>query len=388
MAGDPGMSQERRLDDWLREEADVAAPDRLLQDVFARTEGARQVRGGWRGRPASIARRRALTLASWRRHATAVAALVLVGLVGVSIGARLGTAPAGSTPSASPAAASPPIPVRDLVPLRSHQTCARRGGLVVLPATASDQASAWVTCGADAEEVVIGSDAVTRRSGLGAIATDGTSDWAIRGDSVVELAADRSVERSVRIGTPGSLVVAGSRIWVLDALTGQVEAIGPKGIDWSVSPAPSGRLIAIASVGGGLWVLDQGAAAVLRLDPADGRLIGTIPVAASPTSLVAAARALYVGSPLSGTIARIDPATGDATTLRPDLGPDGHLDALGGSPDALIVGSRTTLARLDPIDGRVLGFTIGSEYVAAVGIDGPTMIVLTEAGTLVEAERP
>src|SRR4051795_9289581 len=40
---------ERRLDPWLREESSMPAPNRLLEDVFSRTERSRQIRHPWSG---------------------------------------------------------------------------------------------------------------------------------------------------------------------------------------------------------------------------------------------------------------------------------------------------------------------------------------------------
>ena len=381
------------LDRWMRQEADVAAPDRLLEDVFARTEALRQVRGGWQGRlPVPGGRRPGVGGAGWRTSVAGVAVAVVIGLAGVAVGAQLAVHAPGGGGSGSGSGSPGPSPsgsgARQLAVARSHETCARRGSLTVIPATTAGQSSAWVTCGADAEEIVVGSDAVIRRSGLGAIAGDGATQWAIQGDSVVRLDADRAIGRTVRIGTPVAIAVGGTAVWVLDARTGRLAAIGPNGVERSVTPAPAGRLTAIAIAGGSLWALDQAGPAVLRLDPADGRLIASIRVPATPTLLAVAGGAVFAASPTAGTLTRIDPATGSARDLRPALGPDGQIDAIGGSPAGLVVGSRSTVVRLDPADGVVLGAADGPGYVAAVGLDGPTVLVLTEDGTLLEATAP
>ncbi|MEO5940380.1 MAG: hypothetical protein ABIZ72_05435, partial [Candidatus Limnocylindrales bacterium] len=243
-------------------------------------------------------------------------------------------------------------------------------------------------CGADAEEVVLGADTVTRRPGLGIIATDGTSEWAIQGDSAVQLSRDRSIVRSVRIGTPSAIAVGASAVWVLDTRTGELVSIGASGIARRVTPVPEGRPIAIAIAAGSLWLLDQGGARLLRLDLVDGHELLAIPVAERPTILTAAAGSLYVASPLSGTIVRVDPATGRATRLQPDLGSDGHIDALGGSPDGLVLGSRAGVHRLDPLTAAPSAVRAIAGYVAAVGLDGSTVVSLTGDGLLEQGPLP
>jgi streptogramin lyase len=244
-----------------------------------------------------------------------------------------------------------------------------------------------VTCGPDSDEIVLGTDTVTRRPGLGAVAADGAAEWAVKGDSVVQLNLDRSIARSVRIGTPSAVAAGSDVVWALDVLTGTLHSIGTAGIERSVTPVPGGRPIALTIAAGSLWVLDQTGAQLLRLDAHDGHRTLAIPVAANPTILVSAAGALYVASPATETIVRIDPSRGTATTLRPDLGADGHLDALGGSSTALLLGSRSGVYRLDPATTALSLVGIAPGYVDAVGLSGSTILVLTD-GSLSEAELP
>jgi hypothetical protein len=314
-------------------------------------------------------------------------AVVVAGLVGVTVGGRMATISSPASPSQT-AAPSIEAPFPRLVVQRSHATCGRQGSLAVLPATPFTTSSAWVTCGAASEEIVIGTDTVTDRPGLGAIATDGTTEWAIRGDSVVQLNPDRSVAQAVRIGTPSAIAVGSGAVWVLDTRTRQLSMVVGNRVVTTVTPAPTGRPIAIAIAGGSLWVLDQAEASLLRLDLNDGHQVGAVGVAATPTFMVVAAGALYVASPVTDTIVRIDPVSGAATTLRPDFGADGYIDALGGSRDGIVLGSRTGVFRLDPVTAAVTAGAFGDDYVSAVGLDGKSVLVLTQDATLLEAILP
>jgi len=387
----PNTNAERQLDRWLREEAAMPAPDRLLEDVFARTETASQDRRGWAPWRRSVAGQAARPAGRLQPVFGGLAAVLVLGLLGALVirgfGSGPGTNALGPSPAAS-AGAGPSGRSAMLVIERSHATCDRQGSLTVLPGGPGIQSSAWVTCGTDSEEIVLGGDTVTARPGLGAIASDGTTDWALRGDSVVQLNADRSVARTVRIGTPSAIAVGSGAVWVLDARTGALSSIASGTVTRTVTPSPEGRPIAIAVAGGSLWVLDQTAAALLRLDVDDGHRIGSIPVATRPTFLVQAAGALYVASPVTLTIVRVDPATGESATLRPDLGPDDHMDSFAGSPDGLVVSSREWVLRLDPVTGAVLGKGRAPAYPGALGLDGSTILVLEGDGTLLETRLP
>ena len=382
----PGET-DRRLDRWLNEEVELRAPDRLLEDVFARTEAVRQAgRGRLAGRwPLRLGGSGSTPLGRFGGALAGLAVVTAVAVGGGLVGARLGAGPGASVapPTGSAGAGRSPG-----APSGTHQTCARQGSLVVLPGRTGTRASAWVTCGADSDEVVLGTDTVTRRPGLGIVATDGTLEWAIQGDAVVELSRDRSVVRSVRIGTPSAIAVGAAAVWVLDTRTGELVSIGASGIARRVTPAPQGRPIAIAIAAGSLWVLDQVGARLLRLDLRDGRELLAIPVPERPTILTAAAGSLYVASPLSGTIVRVDPASGRAATLVPDLGSDGHIDALGGSPDGLVLGSRAGVHRLDPLTAAPFAVHPIAGYVAAVGLHGSNVVSLTGDGILEEGPLP
>ena len=168
MADDGGRTEaDRELDRWLHGEVDVRAPDRLLEDVFVRTAGARQVHGGWLVRLGTLGRRRGSNELGvrLRRGLIGLTAVLVVGLVGATIGPRLGSSTGAVPASRAPTPSAGGGPSPNLVVERSHATCARRGSLFVLSDTAAVGHTAWVTCGADSDEVLLGTDTVTARSG-------------------------------------------------------------------------------------------------------------------------------------------------------------------------------------------------------------------------------
>src|SRR5262249_58278114 len=116
-------------------------------------------------------------------------------------------------------------------------TCTPGGNLALLSAadgvgggasggSAGSAGSAWTLCGSEAREIRIGSPDVAARPDIGNVAGSDAAPWAIRGDSVVQLGADRTPIRTVRIGTPGALAVDGSTVWVLDVGHDSVVSIG------------------------------------------------------------------------------------------------------------------------------------------------------------------
>ena len=192
-----GTVVDRPLDAWLREEADVRAPDRVIEAVFAKTEASRQLgrgRLGWLRQKAG---------ASGRRP-RAILAFGLVALAGAGLGIGLVGSPTRPTPSAPPASGQ-------LSLVGEWSTCSTAPRLALLSdaagAPGGSFASAWALCGSEAREVRAGSPDAVARQELGAVAGSDGSPWAIRGNSVVQLGPDRTTTRTVRIGTPGALAV-------------------------------------------------------------------------------------------------------------------------------------------------------------------------------------
>jgi peptide/nickel transport system substrate-binding protein len=161
----------------------------------------------------------------------------------------------------------------------------------------------------------------------------------------------------------------------------------------SVTPL-SGAPGAVAGGAGSVWATDPGSAAVLRIHPATGAVVGRIPVGGQPGSIVTSGGAVWAASTVGATVTRIDPATETVTQTisLPGSGlgemasgagkvwvtdPAGHdlfeIDPATGSlqrtlpldllPSAVAVGdgavwvagySSATVEKLDPASGRVM----------------------------------
>ena len=80
--------------------------------------------------------------------------------------------------------------------------------------------------------------------------------------------------------------------------------------------AGSGSIDAAADA---LWIADWSGGEVYRLDPANGAILATIPVAA-PVGVIATADGVFVGSEAQGGVVRIDPRTDTVTREFPQRG--------------------------------------------------------------------
>jgi len=78
------------------------------------------------------------------------------------------------------------------------------------------------------------------------------------------------------------------------------------------SALPVGRLpLTIASGAGSVWIADEGAAEVVRVDPVASRVVARIWVGTHPSGLAVGGNAVYATSFDQGTVVRIDPATNE-----------------------------------------------------------------------------
>jgi sugar lactone lactonase YvrE len=146
------------------------------------------------------------------------------------------------------------------------------------------------------------------------------------------------------------------------------------------APGAYGRTMAVGA--GGVWVgklrstpTRQGAGAVMHIDPASNRVVGTVTTGAPWCCGVAAGdEDVWLAAPTSGTVARIDPATGRAVvTIR-----------LGGRPAAVGVGGGSVWVaddqarlvwRIDARTNQVLGSVAVSGIVITQGTTWPVMEV-------------
>ena len=374
---------------WMAAVAPERAPERLLEESFARTMAARQLPvfpwHRWpRGRSSSGGRSR-LVLA------------VIVAIVAVAIGASLlPRAPSGSGghPSASPdPSPSPPASTR-LPSLPPAVTVEPVAAITVdAPiALASDGTTLWLfTANGDLVRIDPQTNSVAASVRLDlttdefqGIAGNESGLWVTDWRSPEVLRFDPQTLQAVTSIDTGTLskgvLLSGDDLWVANTRGGSVERIdtttntitetilvgptGPSGPNW------------LAEGLGSIWTSVPNIDAVVRISAATNTVEATIKIRAPATpcgGLAAGSTAVWVSSCDGGNVvAQIDPST-NTQVGEIDLGSRGYTFALVGDR-AWIAPEGGQIVRLDPvahaIDRAIApggGFAGGGDAVVAAG---------------------
>jgi hypothetical protein len=364
-------STDRKLADVFEAEGRVRAPDRMLEDVFARTQVTRQ------RRPRPWDRLRLPRIAG-------PGAMVLVGAVVLTAAALFAAggggrpAPAPTLgPSAAPGATPVPQPVIGSV-------CVNGGGL------AGDGRTLWARCPTGVRRLdvtVTPAAAGPVLDGIGLPAALGSDLWAPGLGVIARLdpVTGRTVD-SLPISGVSLLAADHSALWAIAA--GRLLRIDPatgrstKGPD--VIPAP----LAIAVAGGAPWVT-SGDGNARRFDPVTLRTVATVPVGDAPAAMATNGGALYVVSQgNAGSLTRIDLATNGATqaVLAEPTDPR-SLGELAVGDAGLFVARRSGLLRVNPTSLIVESVTGLPSYPSGLVLDGTTLWVFGD-GRLDRLDAP
>jgi YVTN family beta-propeller protein len=142
------------------------------------------------------------------------------------------------------------------------------------------------------------------------------------------LRANGTIAREIDFGgTPRAVAIGAGSVWLADDLAGTITRIDPvSGVaaaTITVGHAPSG----LAVGEGAVWVADSLDNSVFRIDPGSNEVSATVRVGNSPRGLAVGAGAVWVANSRDGTVSRIDPKTNGVTrTIK-----------VGGSPQGLVV---------------------------------------------------
>ena len=322
--------ESRDIDDvvqeWMADVAPRRAPDRLLEESFARTMATKQAAAyPWdrirRPRPRG-------ELARPRRR------LAVAGLV-AAIALATGTALLALRPNPATVGGPPPsaIPSPTPSPISSPS---------LSPITVTPEATIPVT-------------------GPVGIATDGQSVWLftsggqlVRIDPTTNTVAASATLNPLKDAYQG-LAVNKAGVWLTDWDTSLVERFDPTTLDLlgsvAVGPNPKGVLTTDAAV----WVANTRGGSVARIDPATNTVVATVsptgPTGPSgPNWLAEGLGSIWVGVPNSSSIVRIDEAT-NAIVARITVVKNSPCGGLAVGPAAVwITGcdGTTVLSRIDP----------------------------------------
>ncbi|HEX2754448.1 MAG TPA: hypothetical protein VHM48_03235 [Candidatus Limnocylindrales bacterium] len=331
------------------------APERLLEEAFARTMTARQLRVyPWHvvrlGRRGGSSGNRIGGIA-FIGVAVAVAIAVAAGLV-VRPGQNISGQP---TPSLTPPSPSPsPSPPASAVPFPSA---------VVVEPTIAIPVTGPIT-----------------------IATDGSSVWLFTatGDLVRIDPQTNAVAASVKLtpATDAYQSLAGNQtgLWVTDWDTNQLLRFEPRTLrsvtTIDMGSQPKGVLV----TGSAVWIANTRGGSVQRIDPKTNKIAKTIPVGptgpSGPNWLAQGSGSIWVGIPNSGSVVRISETTNaiEATIAIP--GPASPCGGLAAGTTAIWITScdgGNLVTQIDPATNAVVG-TIdlgGRGYTFAMIADRP-----------------
>ncbi len=358
----------RELDEVLDAEARMRAPDRLLEDVFARTTATRQ------------ARRRPWDGADGSRRVGRVGPLLVAAVVVLGGAAVFAVSGAGRPRAVESTLDAPSAPAGVAV----ADVCAGGRGL---DGTAT---TLWAGCPTGIRRVDVAADPPAVGpliEGIGRPVAGPSGLWATTIGGVVPIDPESGPGDVVPAtgvivigsGSHGPWVGTANEIVKVEPRTGRV--LGRAPLD--VEP------LAIVEAAGRVWVTaDDGTlrsfdAQTLSSDPA-------IPVGSFPNRVATDGEVVYVASQgREGTVTRVDAATRAVTTrIVADSSDPGSLGEIAATPAGVWVTRRTALLRLDPTTLEVISVTPLPGYPLGVAVVGDTAWSLSEEGHLDRARVP
>jgi streptogramin lyase len=324
------------LETWMATVAPQRPPDRLLEESFARTMVAGQLRvypwHALRGAGRRRSARARMTGLALSGLAVVLALAVVTGLVlrpNRGVGGDASPSPTAASPS--PSSRVSPSPSATLVPFPSP---------ILVEPTAAIPVTGPIT-----------------------LATDGTSVWALTAASEV-----------IRIDPQTNKIAATARL-------------APEASD----------IQSLAGNASGLWVTDWTSSKLLRLDPTTLRTLASIGTAGESKGVLATRDAVWIANTRGGSVERIDPATNAAST-RITLGPVGPSGPnwLAEGLGSIWVGvpNNSTLFRIDEATNKIQaaihvgnpaspcgGLAVGSTAAWITSCDGSTFVAQIDTVT-------
>jgi len=196
--------------------------------------------------------------------------------------------------------------------------------------------------------------------------------------------ADDAARPSGRLQAPrASLAVGGGAVWLTNGSENLVRIDPETG---AMRAVPAGRrLDAVAASGASVWALSSRSASVLRVNPRDGSLTETVPIAARsgaeapfPVAIAATSRAVWVLNGNTATVTQIDPQTLGVVTTIP-IGVDRvPTDIAASGSTAWVSNGDGSIARIEAGAGGAREIRVG-ESLERVAAAGATVWVTTTA---------
>jgi YVTN family beta-propeller protein len=332
----PERDLDAALGAWMRDVAPASVPVAVLEGAFGRTMAGPQARVyPWERLARRSSQPRRLTLLS-----IALAAALLVGVLGFGVfGGGSGFAPEPS-PSPSPTPSSTAVPFSPFPPTPSPSP------FPATPITPTGSVAALTTQ---------------------SLASDGKVLWALsETGSVARIdPATNTLGPGVQTGGASDLYngisVDTNGVWVTDWDTTTLFRIDPTTL--TVSPIEVGPFLkGVLATGSDVWVAATHDGNVYRIDPATNTVVATITVGptgnSGPNWLGVGFGSIWVSVPNASAIVRIDPLTDAvaATIKTPvEVTPCGSFAFTATDVWTQSCGGQPTMARIDPATNTVAG---------------------------------
>lgn len=175
---------------------------------------------------------------------------------------------------------------------------------------------------------------------------------------------------AVAVDHPTELAVDGSTIWAISG-TGLARIDTGTGVVTPVSLGSGDELDGLAATPAAVWVADFDGASVLRLDPANGKALGSTAVGTA-SDVLPVDGTIWVTNHHEGSVTRIDARTGKAigTVVIGQAGTNGPQQMARGAGSVWIgEGNTGEVIRLDPSTGKVAArITMPSDFDPCGGI--------------------
>jgi hypothetical protein len=196
--------------------------------------------------------------------------------------------------------------------------------------------------------------------------------WMVSGNDLVRInPATDSLLPPVRLTPPGAsllnphyVAVGEGAVWV--SLDNSVVKVDPSRNE-VIRRIDTGNVDGIAAGDDGVWVIDGLTGQLTQIDPASGKIVGSIDVPGSPDAITVGGGSVWLLDRDVGTVLEIDAATltpGD--TVR--VGSDETDITFGAGAVWLADGTGNSLTRIDPVTHEPRISSIGSE-VLSVAVD-------------------
>ena len=209
--------------------------------------------------------------------------------------------------------------------------------------------------------------------------TDTADDRLLRVDPSGEVVDRIPVGRG-----PAGVAAGDGQIWVANQLDGTVSEVNPAaGVVVATIGVGNGP-VAIASGYGSVWVANVTDSTLSRLDPGSGRVVATIPLGSTPTGLAVGAGGVWVTSADTGSLVRVDPHTNRVSRVVP----------VGGSAAGVAIGAGSvwaadtsgSVARIDPRTGQVRTMRIGGQPAGIAYGGGAVWVANSRGGSVVRID--